>query len=252
LSNLLHLNDGVKSNFTENKIRTFSVRKNSWGIETSPECADARIKNFGDKMSQMRKFAAVASGVLLLLIAASSARAQDIYAPRVEAIGSFSWLDIGGTAPRIQAPGFNASFVANFDSVIGVETDFGVYSASNLGSVGVPQGSTSFRDYSFAAGPRVRFPHGLFFHGLLGADHATGTGSLVYLGEPLDLSTSSTTVGATVGGGIEVPVVHHLALMGEGDYVVTQFQSLFGAAQKDFRVSGGLALHFGTVHSRAN
>lgn len=66
------------------------------------------------------------------------------------------------------------------------------------------------------------------------------------------MSTSSTTVGATVGGGIEVPVLHHLALMGEGDYVVTQFQSLFGAAQEDFKVSGGLALHFGTVHTPAN
>lgn len=229
-----------------------SVRKNFREIETSPECADARIENFGDKMSQMRKFAAIAGGVLLLLIAASSARAQDIYAPRVEAIGSFSWLEIGGTAPRIQAPGFNASFVANFGSIMGVETDLGAYFARNLASVGVPQGSTSFRDYSFAAGPRFRFPHGRFFHGLLGADHATGTGSLEYLGEPLELSTSSTTVGATVGGGIEVPVLHHLALMGEGDYVVTQFQSLFGAAQEDFKVSGGLALHFGTVHTPAN
>jgi hypothetical protein len=101
--------------------------------------------------------------------------AQDF--PRAEVFGGYSYLNFetnGLTTSRQNANGWEAGVSVNFTKMFGVEADVnGYYKGYDIDlsvidpSFGVVHADLS--DYSYLAGPRVKFGP-VFVHGLLGGD----------------------------------------------------------------------------------
>jgi hypothetical protein len=90
--------------------------------------------------------------------------------------------------------------------------------------------------YNILFGPRVSFSVGNlrpFAHVLVGASHTSASGT--------GFSTSDTSFGDAIGGGLDYRIFHAFAWRVQGDFLETRF---YGGTQNDFRFSTGLVLHF--------
>jgi len=157
-----------------------------------------------------------------LLLLAGTSRAQG----KVDASIGYSYFHLGGGADLSQN-GISGSIAYNPIPFMGVVGDFGGYHAS--------PGGVSVNTYTYLFGPRINFRNPTritpFAQFLVGAAHLTaGNGG----GSTTDFSYS-------FGGGVDLPVLPHLAVRPQVDYVGIRDS---GNTANCTRVSVSAVLHF--------
>ena len=141
---------------------------------------------------------------LLLVALALSIFALPSHAQSVDASIGYSYFRLGGSG-GLNQNGISGSLAYKPIPYLGIVGDFGGYHAS--------PGGVSFNTYTFLFGPRliVHKPSNLtpFVQFLGGADHLTaGYGG-----------GSTTNFAYSIGGGVDIGVLPHLALRPQLDYV---------------------------------
>jgi Outer membrane protein beta-barrel domain len=120
----------------------------------------------------------------------------------VDASVGYSYFRLGGSG-GVNQNGISGSVAYNPIPFLGIVGDIGGYHGS--------PGGSSLNTYTFLFGPRinVRNPTKItpFFQFLAGAGHLTGGGG------------STTNFGYSVGGGVDVGILPHLAIRPQLDYV---------------------------------
>jgi len=159
--------------------------------------------------------------IVLAFLTALPASAQS-----VDASLSYSYFRLGGSG-GINQNGASGSVAYNPNRWLGIVGDFGGYHAS--------PGGTSLNTYTYLFGPRLslRNPSGFtpFAQALLGGSRITvGSGG-----------GSSDQFAYSVGGGVDVKMLPHLALRPQVDYVGLNTP---GSHTNCTRVSVGLVVHF--------
>jgi hypothetical protein len=166
----------------------------------------------------MKRLLFLSLGVLVLAI---PSRAQS-----VDASVGYSYFHLGGSG-GINQNGISGSIAYKPIPYLGIVGDFGGYHGS--------PGGTSLNTYTFLFGPRV-IMHNLtkvspFVQFLAGAGHLTaGSGG-----------GSTTNFAYSVGGGVDVAVLPHLALRPQLDYVGLHNS---GGTTNCTRVSFSAVVHF--------
>lgn len=157
-----------------------------------------------------------------LFLFAIPSRAQS----SADASFGYSYFHLGGSG-GLNQNGVSGSIAYNPIPFMGAVGDFGFYHAS--------PGGSSFNTYTFLFGPRVNFRNPTkvtpFAQFLVGGAHAT------YLG------ASATNFAYSVGGGVDLGVLPHLALRPQVDYVGIHSYSA-GSTANCTRVSVSAVVHF--------
>jgi len=181
------------------------------------------------------------------------ARAQDT--SKLDVCVGYSYLNVDtngadfqslGITSRQGANGWEGSASGNVYKWLAAEADFSGYYKTypvDLSSFGLNTVDVNVRDYGFLGGPRVNFGPA-FIHGLVGADHLTGSA--------MDASASQDSFAAAFGGGLQVPVASRFAIRASADYVLTRHNifkvvdsALPNYTQNNFRASIGVVFRFG-------
>ena len=170
----------------------------------------------------MKRMLLLSLGLSLgLLLSATSSRAQG----SVDVSAGYSYFHIGSGA-SVNENGFSGSVAYNPIPYMGAVADFGVYHAS--------PGGISTNTYTFLFGPRVNFKNPTkitpFAQFLAGGAHGTASGA-----------PSITDFAYSVGGGVDVQVLPHLALRPQVDYVGIRDS---GTTTNCTRVSVSAVFHF--------
>jgi hypothetical protein len=156
---------------------------------------------------------------LALTIFAIPSRAQS-----VDASLGYSYFRLGGSG-GLNQNGVSGSVAYNLHSWLGIVGDFGGYHAS--------PGGSSLNTYTYLFGPRLtlRNPTKInpFVQGLLGGSHITGGGG------------SSNQFAYSVGGGVDIGLLPHLAFRPQVDYIGL---ATSGGHTNCTRISAGLVVHF--------
>lgn len=164
----------------------------------------------------MKKLMLLALGLALFAI---PSRAQS-----VDASLSYSYFRLGNSG-GINQNGVSGSLAYNPNRWLGIVGDFGGYHAS--------PGGTSLNTYTYLFGPRLtlRNPTRInpFAQALFGGSRLTGGG------------ISSTQFAFSVGGGVDLGILPHLALRPQVDYVGMRNS---GQTLNSTRVSIGFVVHF--------
>jgi hypothetical protein len=154
-----------------------------------------------------------------LVVFAIPSRAQS-----ADASVGYSYLRLGGSN-GINQNGISGSLAYNPNRWLGLVGDFGGYHASPAG--------VSLNTYSFLFGPRVtlRNPTKInpFAQVLVGGVHGTFAG------------VSGTDLAYSVGGGVDIGLLPHLALRPQVDYVGIRDS---GTTVNCTRLSVGFVVHF--------
>jgi hypothetical protein len=165
---------------------------------------------------------------LIFLFLALSVFAIPSRAQSIDASLSYSYFRLGGSG-GLNQNGVSGSLAYNLKSWswLGVVGDFGVYHASPLG--------VSVNTYTYLFGPRLtlRNPSKFnpFAQALLGGSRVTvGSGG-----------GSSNQFAYSVGGGVDIGLLPHLAFRPQLDYVGLNTS---GSRTNCTRVSAGLVVHF--------
>jgi outer membrane immunogenic protein len=138
--------------------------------------------------------------------------------------------------------GGSGSYAYHFGPQFAAVIEVGAVHASKIDSTGLDLTLTSY-----LGGPRFyyRRPHARFVpYGqvLLGAVRTTGGLAPANSGG----ASSSTVFGSTLGGGVEFNVSRRITLrVAQVDYFVTTFNNKTDDHQNNFRISTGVAYHFG-------
>jgi hypothetical protein len=179
--------------------------------------------------------------------------------PRAEVFGGYSYLDAdtNNLVPRQGLNGWEVSFSGNVNRWFAVEAAGSGYYKSYL--IPVPPCvidsllectlSARVSDYAFVAGPRLNY-RPVFIHALFGVDRLTGSLSgLVGVLSPI--SASQDSFAGAIGGGVEQPIAHHLAIEASVDYAFSRHNIFGGPAvtQNNVRLAGGLVYRFGGLSS---
>jgi hypothetical protein len=147
-------------------------------------------------------------------------------AQSVDASLSYSYFRLGGSN-GINQNGASGSLAYNPNRWLGLVGDFGGYHASPAG--------VSFNTYTFLFGPRLtlRNPTKVnpFAQVLVGGAHLTAAG----------VAGSVTDLAFSVGGGVDIGLLPHLALRPQVDYVGIRDS---GTTTNCTRVSVGFVVHF--------
>lgn len=156
-----------------------------------------------------------------LLLFAGTSRAQGSF----DASVGYSYFHLGGGADLSQN-GVSGSIAYKPIPFMGVVGDFGGYHAS--------PGGVSVNTYTFLFGPRIIFRNPTritpFAQFLVGAAHLTASGA-----------PSVTDFSYSFGGGVDLPLLPHLALRPQVDYVgIRDSGNTAGCA----RVSVSAVVHF--------
>jgi hypothetical protein len=165
---------------------------------------------------------------LIFLFLALSVFAIPSRAQSIDASLSYSYFRLGGSG-GLNQNGVSGSLAYNLKSWswLGVVGDFGVYHASPLG--------VSVNTYTYLFGPRLtlRNPSKFnpFAQALLG-------GSRVTVGS---VGGSSNQFAYSVGGGVDIGLLPHLAFRPQLDYVGLNTS---GSRTNCTRVSAGFVVHF--------
>jgi hypothetical protein len=160
---------------------------------------------------------------LALPVFACPSRAQS-----VDASLSYSYFRLGGSG-GLNQNGVSGSVAYNLKSFswLGIVGDFGGYHASPLG--------VSLNTYTFLFGPRLtlRNPSKFnpFVQGLLGGSRLTAGGG----------GGSSNQFAYSVGGGVDIGLLPHLAFRPQLDYIGL---NTTGSHTNCTRVSAGFVVHF--------
>jgi len=181
----------------------------------------------------------VVSLFALLFIFGAAVHAQDV--PKVDIFAGYSYVranpDTAG-ARSFNLNGGNASIAYNANSWLSGVADFGGYTNGNILNSNV---SGTLSTYLF--GPRVsyrRFEHVTpFAQALFGVAHV-GTN---FFGT----SASDNAFAMAVGGGVDFPISHHLAVRPlQVDYLLTRFSETGNSAQSqhNLRASTGIVFRF--------
>ena len=140
-----------------------------------------------------------------------------------------------GSTSRQNANGWESSFSVNLHKYFAAETDVSGHYRGNLLGSGV-----NIWDYNLLGGPRFNL-RPAFFHVLFGVNHLTGNA--------LDLSASQSNFALAIGGGVQVKVVPRYYVRTSVDWIRTSNNLADPTGprvnQNNFRVSVGLAYHFG-------
>jgi hypothetical protein len=144
----------------------------------------------------------------------------------VDASAGYSYFRLGGNG-GLNQNGISGSLAYNPIPFLGAVADVGGYHAS--------PGGVSVNTYTFLFGPRIRFANPTkitpFAQFLAGAAHSTvGNGG-----------GSATNFAYSVGGGVDFPVIPHLALRPQVDYVGIRSS---GVTTNCTRVSVSAVIHF--------
>jgi hypothetical protein len=160
---------------------------------------------------------------VIFLFVALSVFAIPSRAQSVDVSVSYSYFRLGGSGGFNQN-GVSGSVAYNYKSWLGLVGDFGGYHAS--------PGGTSLNTYTYLFGPRVTLrnpskinPFGQF---LLGGSRITDGGS-------------SSQFAYSIGGGVDIGLLPHLALRPQVDYIGLNTS---GSRTNCTRVSAGLVVHF--------
>ncbi len=163
---------------------------------------------------------------LIFLFLAVSIFSVPSRAQSVDASLSYSYFRLGGSG-GINQNGVSGSLAYNPNRWLGIVGDFGGYHASPFG--------VSLNTYTYLFGPRVtlRNPTKInpFAQVLLGGSRITvGSGG-----------GSANQFAYSVGGGVDIGVLPHLALRPQVDYVGLDTS---GGRTNCTRVSAGFVVHF--------
>ena len=169
----------------------------------------------------MKRLAFVAGLAVLAALVATPASAQS-----VDASVSYSYFRLGGSG-GVNQNGISGSLAYNPNRWLGIVGDFGGYHAS--------PGGTSLNTYTYMFGPRLslRNPSGItpFVQALVGGSRITvGSGG-----------GSNDQLAYSVGGGVDLKLLPHLALRPQLDYVGLNTP---GSHTNCTRVSVGFVVHF--------
>jgi opacity protein-like surface antigen len=160
---------------------------------------------------------------VIFLFVALSVFAIPSRAQSVDVSVSYSYFRLGGSG-GINQNGVSGSVAYNYKSWLGLVGDFGGYHAS--------PGGTSLNTYTYLFGPRVtlRNPSKInpFGQVLLGGSRLTDAGS-------------SNQFAYSIGGGVDIGLLPHLALRPQVDYLGL---NTTGSRTNCTRVSAGLVVHF--------
>jgi opacity protein-like surface antigen len=94
-------------------------------------------------------------------------------------------------------------------------------------------------------GPQFSFPLPKitpFAHGLFGIAHAIQNGT-----EPVDPFRGNNSIAVALGGGLDYHLTRHLAVRGQGDYLLTRFtysDNQLHFTNNNLRISTGLVVRF--------
>jgi hypothetical protein len=163
---------------------------------------------------------------LIFLFLALSVFAIPSRAQSFDASVGYSYFRLGGSGGTNQN-GVSGSLAYNYKSWLGIVGDFGGYHASPLG--------VSLNTYTYLFGPRVtlRNPSKInpFAQALFGGSRITiGSGG-----------GSFNQFAYSVGGGVDIGLLPHLALRPQVDYVGLNTS---GSRTNCTRVSAGFVIHF--------
>jgi hypothetical protein len=156
---------------------------------------------------------------LAIAVFAIPSRAQS-----VDASLGYSYFRLGGSG-GLNQNGVSGSVAYNLHSWLGIVGDFGGYHAS--------PGGTSLNTYTYLFGPRLTLRNATkfnpFVQGLLGGSRISGGGG------------SSNQFAYSVGGGVDIGLLPHLAFRPQVDYIGL---ATSGGHTNCTRVSAGLVVHF--------
>ncbi len=161
---------------------------------------------------------------LIILFLALSVLAIPSHAQSVDASLSYSYFRLGDSG-GLNQNGVSGSVAYNPNRWLGIVGDFGGYHAS--------PGGVSLNTYTYLVGPRLTFRNPTkinpFVQALLGGSRITGGGG------------SSNQFAYSVGGGVDIGLLPHLALRPQLDYIGLATP---GSHTNCTRVSAGLVVHF--------
>jgi opacity protein-like surface antigen len=145
--------------------------------------------------------------------------------------------DLNLSRPNLQ--GWEASLEGKVLPWVGIVADFGGHYGSQS-FVETTPGPTNVtvtgHELEVLFGPRVSIPVGRFTpfgEVMAGIAHINTGGTLV--------SSSNTSLGTAVGGGLDYRIVRPIAVRLEGDYITTRF---FSSTQNNLRLSTGIVIRF--------
>ncbi len=161
-----------------------------------------------------------------LLLVATSSLAQST--PKVEVSGGYSFQHANpGGIQGADPSGWDASLNWNFTKWLGVKGEFSGYYCC-----------ASQKEHNFLFGPQITLRHerhDVFFHGLVGGSHGSGTNF------PTDTVTAW-----DLGAGLDLHLFHadRFALrVAQVDYFATRYA---GTTQNNFRYSAGVVIRLGS------
>jgi hypothetical protein len=140
----------------------------------------------------------------------------------------YSYLRASSAGTSSNFNGWDGSLEGKIFPFVGIVADL----SGEYGS----QSGVNIHEYNFLFGPRVSFSVGRFrpfAHALFGAAHTSGSAS--------DFSSSDTSFGDALGGGIDYRLWHIAGWRFQIDDVQTRFS---GGTQNNFRFATGLVIHF--------
>ena len=183
-------------------------------------------------------------GALLLVLVSLPAMAQSDF-PKAEVFGGYSFFRANPEGMNLH--GWNASVTGNVTRWFGIEGDFsGHYGSPDVFGFTVP--FVDVHSYTFMGGPKLSYRGGsatAFAHFLIGGASA-GTSAF-------NVSVSSNTLAAAIGGGIDLNITKSIAFrVIQADYLMTRYDSApqifmsgFDKRQNNFRLSAGIVFRLG-------
>jgi hypothetical protein len=208
--------------------------------------------------------------LLLFPLATPSAHGQDTPAYEVFAGATYAREDINNAKlvngklenQYINAIGWHASVTGNGNSWIGAVFDFsGVFSNPRITLGGLtPVATVNTSTFNYLFGPRFTYRH--MNHITPFAEALFGPSQFRFTSSDLGITNviSATAFATALGGGVDVPLNHTIALrVIHADYILTRFRELgidtttglptFNGqrrTQNNLRASAGVVFHFGS------
>jgi opacity protein-like surface antigen len=150
------------------------------------------------------------------------------------------WSGLSNGLNRPNLSGWEGSLEGKIFPHIGIVADLsGHYGSENFTDVtnsGTTNVSVTGHELEVLFGPRVSIPIGKltpFVEAFFGVAHIHNGGDFP--------SSSNTSFGTALGGGLEYRIVRPIGVRVEADYLQTRF---FNTTQDNFRLSTGVAVHF--------
>jgi opacity protein-like surface antigen len=184
------------------------------------------------------------AGMVAVLIGAAAAQV-----PKGNIYFGYTYYSTDLSLNRGGLNGFQATLEGKLVPMLGIVADF----TGHYGSLNFPvfcslctsptTASANAHQYEVMFGPRVSFPVGKlrpFAEFEVGVGHVSTSGGAA-ASNLLTGFLPDTSYATALGGGLDYKIFSHLAWRLEGDYVRTHF---FDAAQNNYRLSTGLAVHF--------